>query len=85
MLFSHCFLEYFLSSGAIFLKVRSNTLLELFTQPYVAHKDMTTIYIYKPQGRDSKPNTAVKSPKLLDEKFEKQCLEKIITLKVFCN
>ena len=40
-------------------------------------------YIYKPQGRDSKPNIAVKSPKLLDEKFEKQCLEKMITLKVF--
>ena len=38
---------------------------------------------YKPQGRDSKPNTAVKSPKLLDEKLEKQCLEKSITLKVF--
>ena len=42
---------------------------------------MTTIYIYKPQGGDSKPNTAVKSPILLDEKFEKQCLEKIINFK----
>ena len=83
MLFSHCFLECFLSSGAIFLKVRSDPLLELFTQPYVARRHDNNIYIYIPQGRDSKPNTVVKSPKLLDEKLEKQCLEKSITLKVF--
>ena len=45
MLFSHCFLECFLSSGAIFLKVRSDPLLELFTQPYVAHEGIVA-YIY---------------------------------------
>ena len=45
MLFSHCFLECFLSSGAIFLKVRFDPLLELFTQPYVAHEGIVA-YIY---------------------------------------
>ena len=42
MLFSHCFLKCFLFSGGIFLKVRSGLLLELFIQPYAAHKGMTT-------------------------------------------
>ena len=55
MLFSHCFLKCFLFSGGIFLEVRF-PLLELFIQPYAAHEGMTILYIYKPQGRDSKPN-----------------------------
>ena len=81
MLFSHCFLKRFLFSGGIFLKKVWPFTETIYTAVCSTRKRVNIVY--KPQGCDSKPNTAVKSPKLLDKKFEKQCLEKIITLKVF--